>query len=181
MCAVCFILLCPFLSFFSGLLLLVSFHACVPISQKNLEIFFPKLTDDLHLTNFKNIAIKFLNDEGFDHFECETEQEARRRTSDLITKKKWPCYFFESDTTGEKRIEEFFTPTEKVIYNKYDGVGIIQTDSKLNSDLLIDFERKYFKWRENNLWDLNSLINIFKEVLPEFQHVEKNINLDQKM
>lgn len=151
------------------------------ILGKNLEIFFPMLTDDLHLTNFKNIAIKFLNENGFDYFECETEQEARRRTSDLIIKKKWPCYFFESDTTGEKKIEEFFTPAEKVIYNKYDGVGIIQTDSKLNSDLLIDFERKYSKWRENNLWDLNSLINIFKEALPELEHVEKKMNLDQKM
>ena len=35
-------------------------------------------------------------------FECESEDEARDRCSELIQQKKWPCYFFKSDTTGEK-------------------------------------------------------------------------------
>ena len=35
------------------------------------------------------------------------EEEARNKCAELIKDKKWPCYFFDSDTTGEKDFEEF--------------------------------------------------------------------------
>ena len=34
------------------------------------------------------------------------------RAEELIANKQWPCYFFKSDTTGEKDFEEFFTDNE---------------------------------------------------------------------
>ena len=36
---------------------------------------------------------------------CQLEDEARARRGELISKKIWPCYFFKSDTTGEKGYE----------------------------------------------------------------------------
>ena len=53
-----------------------------------------------------------MRDRGYEPYECESEDEARDLTIDLLAKNRWPCYFFKSDTTGEKDFEEFFTNDE---------------------------------------------------------------------
>ena len=83
------------------------------LTRENRDIFFPKLSEKLHLITFSEIAVKYLLQLGFEPYECETEEEARGRCDELIKSKKWPCYFFhECDTTGEKSFEEFY-PTQK--------------------------------------------------------------------
>ena len=69
---------------------------------KNREIFFPKMTEDLHLLKFSDIASNYLKELNYDAFECKTEEEAREKVNTIIRRGKWPCYFFKSDTTGEK-------------------------------------------------------------------------------
>ena len=59
----------------------------------NRDIFFPKLSEKLHLITFSEIAIRYLEGRGFEAFECESEEEARDRVAELIGKKQWPCYF----------------------------------------------------------------------------------------
>ena len=83
---------------------------------KNNDIFFPKLNEEEHLKTFSSIAINYLVQIGFEPYECKTEEEARLKINELILLNKWPCYFFESDTTGEKDFEEFYTDSEKVNY-----------------------------------------------------------------
>lgn len=147
----------------------------------NLDIFFPKLTETLHEATFKNMAIDFLEGKGFEAFECETEEEARGRCAELIAQKKWPCYFFESDTSGEKGFEEFFTSNEEVVLNKFDGVGIVKLSQNIDLQRLDAFEANLSEWRASGSWDQQALIEIIKNAVPEFQHVEKGKNLDQRM
>lgn len=147
----------------------------------NLDIFFPKLTETLHEATFKDMAIDFLNSKGFEAFECASEEEARRRCPELISQKKWPCYFFDSDTSGEKGFEEFFTSNEEVVLNKFDGVGIVKLSRNIDLKRLDDFESNISDWRESGSWDRQALIEILKKAVPEFQHVEKGKNLDQRM
>ena len=45
---------------------------------------------------------------GYETVICESEEEARARVSELLPRKKWPVFFFKSDTAGEKDFEEFF-------------------------------------------------------------------------
>ena len=54
------------------------------------------------MTRFSDIAIRFLEQAGYEAVQCQTEDEARARVAELIPQKKWPVYFFGSDTTGEK-------------------------------------------------------------------------------
>ena len=82
----------------------------------NRQIFFPKLSPELHLIKFSEIAEKYLRNLGYEPYICESEDEARSKCKDLIRKNQWPCYFFRSDTTGEKSIEEFFTDNEKLCF-----------------------------------------------------------------
>lgn len=147
----------------------------------NLDIFFPKLTETLHEATFKDMAIDFLEGKGFEAFECASEEEARKRCTELIAQKKWPCYFFESDTSGEKGFEEFFTSHEEVIMNKFDGVGIVKLNRNIDLQRLDAFEASLSEWRISGSWDQQALIEILKNAVPEFQHVEKGKNLDQRM
>ena len=147
----------------------------------NLDIFFPKLTETLHEATFKDMAINFLKRKGFEPFECATEEEARRAMLSTHRPKKWPCYFFESDTSGEKGFEEFFTSNEEVVLDKFDGVGIVKLSQNIDLQRLDTFEANLAEWRKSGSWDRQALIQILKDAVPEFQHVEKGKNLDQKM
>lgn len=147
----------------------------------NLDIFFPKLTETLHEASFKDMAIAFLEAKGFEAFECKTEEEARKRCAELISEKKWPCYFFDSDTSGEKGFEEFFTSSEDVVLDKFEGVGIVKLNGNMNLRRLEDFETGLSKLRNSGEWNQKSLIELLKNAVPEFQHVEKGKDLDQKM
>ena len=85
------------------------------IFGKNREIFFPKLSENLHLISFADIAVKYLKNIGYEPFICKDENEARELASTLPAQGKWPCLFTKSDTTGEKDFEEFYTKKKTLI------------------------------------------------------------------
>ena len=147
----------------------------------NRDIFFPKLDENLELVRFSEIAKNFLESQNLDYFECQSEEEARAKSKELIKRNIWPCYFFESDTTGEKDFEEFFTGQEILDLDSFFSIGVIKNDIYYDNDLLDFFEKEVKKLRQKKLWEKIDLLNIFKEVLPDFNHVETGKNLDQKM
>ena len=103
----------------------------------NRDIFFPKLSENLHLITFAEIAKKYLKDLGYEPFECKTEEEARALIKTLPKEKKWPCLFSKSDTTGEKDFEEFFVEGEKLDLDRFQNLGVVKSnldfdDNKLN-------------------------------------------------
>jgi hypothetical protein len=75
----------------------------------NRDIFFPKLSEKLHLITFSDIAVRIPGSGlATKPTNAQSEDEARDRAgTKLIAQRKWPCYFFASDTTGEKDFEEF--------------------------------------------------------------------------
>ena len=44
----------------------------------------------------------------------------------FIANKQWLCYFFKSDTTGEKDFEEFFTDNEDLDMKRFETVVVIR-------------------------------------------------------
>ena len=118
---------------------------------------------------------------GYKPFSCSNEEEARNRVSELIDKKQWPCYFFNSDTTGEKDFEEFFTDKEELDMNRLEGVGIIKYEAIFDSKKLDDFSSGIEALRKKGTWDKQSILDLFFELLPEFAHKETGKYLDQRM
>ncbi|MDN3684027.1 hypothetical protein QW180_08885 [Vibrio sinaloensis] len=45
--------------------------------MKNRDIFFPKLSEALHLISFADIAVKYLKQRGYEPHLCNSEDEAR--------------------------------------------------------------------------------------------------------
>ena len=105
----------------------------------NRDIFFPKLSEKLHQITFSEIAIEYLYQIGFEPYQCDTEEEARKRVKELEEQKKWPCYFFKSDTTGEKDFEEFFMNDEEIDMSRYANIGIVKNSHKATNEELDQF------------------------------------------
>ena len=147
----------------------------------NREIFFPKLSEHLHLITFSDIAERYLRQMGYAPFRCASEEEARDRAAELIAKKQWPCYFFSSDTTGEKDFEEFFTDKEDLDMNRFDGVGVIENQPVYDSQNLDNFSSGVKALREKGNWDKQAILDLFFHLLPEFSHKETGKYLDQRM
>ena len=148
---------------------------------QNRDIFFPKLNEELKLIRFSEIALNYLHDKGFEPFECKSENEARDNAEKLIAKKQWPCYFFKSDTTGEKDFEEFFTNDENLDMSRFDSIGVIMNEPEFDASKLDDFIYEVKTLRKKEDWIRQDIIDLFFNLLPDFAHKETGKYLDEKM
>lgn len=148
---------------------------------KNNEIFFPKFNAEEHALGFLEICEKFLLSKGFTPVHCDSEEDARKLAEQLISKKKWPCYFFDSDTTGEKSIEEFFMSDEPVDFERFVDLGVVMNKRTVNSSELDRFEADVKLLRDKESWSKEELVILFQRLLPEFMHKELGRYLDEKM
>ena len=176
------------------------------IFGENRDIFFPKLSEDLHLISFADIAIKYLENLGYEPYLCKSEEEARellrhgmedansgetasseKGKKELYPKShplypnKWPCLFTHSDTTGEKDFEEFFTEKETLDMKRFQNLGIIKNDPVFDESLLNRFEHKISGMRQKGSWSKEEIVELFFEMIPDFGHKETGKYLDDKM
>jgi len=147
----------------------------------NRDIFFPKLSEKLHLITFSEIAVRYLRERGYEPYECESEDEARDRAEELIANKQWPCYFFSSDTTGEKDFEEFFTDNEDLDMERFETVGVIKNQPDFDESKLDDFMNGIEALRKKGTWVKDDIVKLYFGLLPEFAHKETGKYLDQRM
>jgi len=148
---------------------------------ENRDIFFPKLSEKLHLITFSEIAVRYLRERGYEPYECESEDEARDRAEELIANKQWPCYFFKSDTTGEKDFEEFFTDNEDLDMERFETVGVIKNQPDFDEAKLDDFMNGIETLRNIGTWAKDDIVKLYFGLLPEFAHKETGKYLDQRM
>ena len=161
----------------SGQLCLI---ACV--LGKAGEIFFPKLNDE-QMMNFKDITLDYIKEIGAEPDICTTEEEAKQKAVQLYKKtiSKYPVYFFDSNTSGEKLYEEFFTKDEIVDFNKYAALGTIKRNGEFSVEkinkAISDFE---ILFNSNNI-KKTDIVALLSKYVDNFHHIETGINLDSKM
>ena len=157
------------------------------IFGENRDIFFPKLSEDLHLISFADIAVNYLKMKGYEPYLCENEEEAREfflnpQSSILNPQLKyWPCLFTKSDTTGEKDFEEFYTDTNIIDWDKFSGIGVIKNQAEFDNQKLEYFLDTIKNLRKKGKWNKKEIVELFEYMLPEFTHLEKGKYLDEKM
>jgi hypothetical protein len=79
------------------------------------DIFFPKLDELGDSITFDQIAIDLIRSQGFEPDVCHSEMEAKRKALMLNDQSAaYPVYFFETDTSSEKVINEFYTKKERL-------------------------------------------------------------------
>lgn len=151
------------------------------IFGENRDIFFPKLSEQLHLITFAEIAVKYLQEIGYEPYLCKDEDEAREKVKTLPAEGKWPCLFTESDTTGEKDFEEFFTDAEVLDLDRFENLGIIKNEAVFDTQKLDYFEQMILHFKQERKWNKEGLVHLFHEMIPDFGHKETGKYLDAKM
>ncbi|MDP0561652.1 MAG: UDP-N-acetylglucosamine 4,6-dehydratase [Candidatus Endonucleobacter sp. (ex Gigantidas childressi)] len=151
------------------------------IFGENRDVFFPKLSEYLHLISFADIAVKYLNAKGYKPYLCSDENEARKLAKTLPQQGEWPCLFTSSDTTGEKYFEEFFTDRETLNMDKFENIGVIKNESVFKETLLDEFETTINDMKEKKEWAKEEIVKLFFKSIPDFGHEETGKYLDEKM
>ena len=142
------------------------------------NIFFPKLKVNKHEIYFKKISLEFLKNNGWDPEVFRNEGDAKLFNFEK-NPGKYPIYFFKTDTSGEKKFEEFFTEEEDFDLDTYDSLGVIHT-----RDVLIDFDEiksSFDKVFKDVSSEKSDIVNVIKKFVPTFMHIETGRNLDQRM
>jgi len=147
----------------------------------NRDVFFPKLDQGLNLITFSQIAERYLARLGYEPVQCASEDEARSRVAELKPRRKWPVYFFSSDTTGEKDFEEFYTDNETLDMDRFNNLGVIKNQPNFDQAKLEHFEARISELRAAGSWTRIDLIDLFNQMIPEFNHKETGKFLDGRM
>ncbi|MCW8954536.1 MAG: UDP-N-acetylglucosamine 4,6-dehydratase [Sulfurimonas sp.] len=151
------------------------------IFGENRDIFFPKLSEELDLISFADIAVKYLENLGYEPYLCSDEDEARELAKTLPKEGKWPCLFTSSDTTGEKDFEEFFTDKEVLDMQRFENLGVIKNEAVFNEELLNNFEKTIKSFKDDLSWTKEDIVEEFFKMIPDFGHKETGRYLDGKM
>ncbi|MCB9252278.1 MAG: polysaccharide biosynthesis protein [Flavobacteriales bacterium] len=149
------------------------------ILGKSGQIFFPKFDFEKDQTYFKDITIRFIESLGLRPDLCSSESEAIEK-SKKMNGISYPVYFFESDTSGEKTYEEFYTEDEEKDLTKFESLGII-TPPEIDLNQTLETIHKLRMVFETPDLEKSIIVDEIKKSIPDFNHIETGKNLDQKM
>jgi hypothetical protein len=134
------------------------------------------------MLTFAEIASAFLRELGYEPDECSSEQEAREKAARLKEGDRlYPVYYFNSDTSGEKSFEEFYTDVEEIDWNRFHQLGVIcNAPRKSMSEITGMFDHLNALFARPTL-DKQAIVRLMQEFIPNFEHIETGKGLDSKM
>ncbi len=148
------------------------------------EIFFPKL-DEANMLKFSDIVVSLLHALGYEPHHCQSELDAKayfnRQSSIVNRQSEYPVYFFESDTSGEKSFEEFYTDVEELDMERFTSLGVITNTPRQE---LVDIKLMFHRLRslfDNDTVSKQEIVALMEEFIPNFEHIETGKGLDMKM
>lgn len=146
----------------------------------NREIFFPRFEEKQMMT-FDKIATALLEENGFEVIECCNGEDAIDKAEDLKNgSNKYPVYYSESNTSGEKFCEEFYTYDERTDFDRFNSLGIVIGKEIPDKKRIVAFFEKLNMAFQNESTK-EKIVSIIKEFLPNFEHIETGKTLDSKM
>ncbi len=146
------------------------------------DILFPRLDEPTTLT-FSAIADALLDELGYTPVVCASEDEARAFRP---TATEWPVYYFESDTSGEKPVEEFFTADERVDLERFSALGVVRAtftgpDRTRQIDAIRATRDELVTLFDAPELPKSAIVEALTALVPTFEHVETGRGLDSKM
>lgn len=159
------------------------------------DIVYPKLDPEKDMIPFDAVVKDMLNDMGLGCKACSSSEDAKVAMSEWLGNSQvpfpvphspfpttgYPCEFFGSDTSGEKTFEEFYTDTDVKDETTFVNLGAVKNSKKRpveEVEAIFGNMRKVFATPTSTKADV---IEVLKEYLPNFQHIEKGKSLDSRM
>lgn len=145
------------------------------------EIFFPKFEEE-KLTLFKTITDAFIPAQGFELDVCQTGEEAKEKAKQLRHgATKYPVYYFPTETSGEKLFEEFYTQTDVVDRESFNGLGVIKNATKNRQEEVDKMIASLQDLLSTEEYSKADIVSEMQKFIPNFSHIETGKSLDQKM
>ena len=147
------------------------------------DIVFPKLDPDRDMISFEQVSSDLLRELGMEPEPCKSENEACEKMNSFVdgVTNKWPVYYFESDTSGEKAFEEFYTPDETLDFGTFVNLGVVKNAKQRSTaeiDAIFAELRRLFASTDVSKEKIVTALNNY---LPSFSHIEKGHGLDSRM
>lgn len=144
------------------------------------DIFFPKMDFETDQIQFSAILRPLLAEFGYEPLICLSEVAAKENVN-MIEKGKYPVFLFETDTSGEKLYEEFFTDNESYDIMRYHSLGVIAREPNFNLKEfgILTEELENLLLNEKNTKE--DIVSWLTKYIPEFEHIETGKKLDNKM
>ena len=150
------------------------------ILGENRAIFFPKL-EEAQMMTFDAIGTELLKAHGYEVLKCNSDEEAIDKAEELRNGSNlYPVHYAVSNTSGEKPFEEFVTDTETADMDRFSSLGVITGKTipdKARIEVLFTKLNKAFEGNASK----EEIVEIMKEYLPNFEHIETGKSLDSKM
>lgn len=150
------------------------------ILGKSGEIFFPKL-EEHEMINFKHITEDFFKAMGTPIDYCTSAQEAKDKSVNWEEGKPYPVFFFDTDTSGEKLYEEFFTDRDEVDLATHESLGVVKNAVKPEKSTIEDTIKTLSEMMASGTANKADIVGLLTQFLPDFEHIETGKSLDQKM
>ncbi len=148
---------------------------------ENRAIFFPKL-EEAQMMTFDAIGTKLLEEHGYEVLKCGSDEEAVEKAQALKEGcRVYPVHYAVSDTSGEKAFEEFVTESETADMNRFSSLGVITGKAIPNQEKLEAFLEQLQNVFEKDETSKEEVVDMIKEYLPNFEHIETGRSLDSKM
>ena len=64
---------------------------------------------------------------------------------------------------------------------RFQNLGVIKNEANFNSDMLENFLEVIHKLRANEVWEKAPIVDLFNEMIPDFDHKETGKYLDGRM
>ena len=64
---------------------------------------------------------------------------------------------------------------------RFHSIGVIKNEANFDSDTLENFLKVIHNLRNRKVWTTAEIVQLFKKVIPEFDHKDTGKNLDGRM
>lgn len=143
------------------------------------DIVYPKLSPETDMIPFDTIVKAMLDEMGLNCRSCTSSAEAKAAMADLTT--GYPCEFFESNTSGEKTFEEFFTDSDTKDEERFINLGIVNNTATRPIEEIEDIFTRLRNVFITEGAEKADVVSILKNYLPDFHHIETGRSLDTRM
>lgn len=150
------------------------------------EIIYPKMDESRDMVSFEIVLRNLLDALGLGIDVCHSSEEAREKAwiywhTQEERRNGYPVELFQSDTSGEKPFEEFYTEGEVRDTERFINLGVIKNAPRRTLAELDEITQKIEKVFSKQNATKEEIVEVLREYLPNFKHIEKGKGLDSRM
>ncbi len=149
----------------------------------NKQIFVPRLDPSADLKGFHELAEIVLESLGVKPRWYGSDDEARAAVQRDLSEGYYPCCFIPSDTSGEKGVEEFVAPDERVGERRFKALDVIVESPMADDATMVQVLQGLREEARRLDPDASKarFVELVARAVKHFRHVETGKSLDEKM